>query len=545
MLSTTSFSELVSHFAEHRRKHPFKCFLCGIDCIDGQEFIDHSQSHIKPMSFRCPKCSFETEDNAHIESHMQAGHEPKVKIPSKIMCPLCNMHFETQLRLKNHLNECGKKFSSKSKSESAVNNIKTEIKEENDGAGSIYTCPVCFFIFSNKLKLSEHVSTVHSKNKAANHKIKLALQESDESESEMTEECLDASMNPSVKLERIYLCPVCHFVFTSFSALNRHVITHKDVTECPICKLECETNLDLQEHVSSHTSGENQHNCSVCDENFLTVKDLTAHIKSKHSKSFKCPFCPRTIKTENALRLHIEGHSKLKAYRCPKCNFNAKNFTVLQVHMTKFHRPKKQFKCEYCLKSYKFKFSLQRHVENCPGKDSADLVKAVNSSKQSSNPEIEIDVSQKSSLNCSECDATFTEAVQLKKHLLIHFRSLPFRCIKCGYKCKLKHQLSEHLKTHKIVANYECRLCKKKFKHKHALNNHFITHTSERPFTCDICGVKFKRKSNYRRHYDGHSDVRPFECSKCDYSCHRRDSLLNHIQQNHSDEEVIELFNED
>ncbi|RXG61794.1 Zinc finger protein 26 [Armadillidium vulgare] len=557
----TSINELAIHYKRYRENEPFTCFHCGYVGISKEDFMSHSRSHLESLFFRCSKCPFRSETRHEIWAHVQKHEKDSTTFKvEKMKCPFCEKFISKQ-NIKFHLTKCdtvyrnimARKEQEKIKTVTSNENSPiVEVKKETGTPNPVYTCPHCFFIFSSKFKRSKHIYSVHIKDKEENKVITISGDEEADNEEEEEEEEINEyvsdeeneeqlavdkvgpDMNPSVQLERIYLCPICHYVFTSASSLNEHVVTHSKVTECPICKLNCETNFQLKKHMDSHSKKslkKSQYVCDVCEQSFPTLGKLKNHIKEDHEKGMKCPYCPRIMKSESALSFHIEAHSKMKAYYCPKCKFTAKNSSLLQFHMSKFHPTKKRYTCSICDKAYIYKYSLARHEQNCPGKDSA----LVSKGGKKGGPEIEIDISQKEKLSCSECKAIFKEATHLKKHLLVHFHKTPFRCMKCGLRCKTKHTLTAHMKLHNLKAGYQCKVCLQKFKHKHALNNHSIKHSEKRPYTCEVCGMTFKRKANYRRHYDIHSDVKPFKCPLCDFTSRRKDGLYKHLETHGKD----------
>ncbi|XP_029942597.1 zinc finger E-box-binding homeobox 2-like [Salarias fasciatus] len=115
--------------------------------------------------------------------------------------------------------------------------------------------------------------------------------------------------------------------------------------------------------------------------------------------------------------------------------------------------------CPYCQRGYKRLSSLKEHIMYRHQKNEG-------------------------SFSCSFCSHTFTNRVQLERHMTRHqppnhqlLLSDPagnrkFKCNECGKAFKYKHHLKEHLRIHSGEKPYECSNCKKRFSHSGSYSSH-------------------------------------------------------------------------
>ena len=114
------------------------------------------------------------------------------------------------------------------------------------------------------------------------------------------------------------LCEDCTNEFCTPSALERHAYLHKllDYT-CTICDKQFPFASDLEQHKISHVKVKTHH-CTQenCDRSLFNKGDLSKHMLTHSSKSWKCQLCDYTSKDKPNLKSHMHVHSNLKRYIC-------------------------------------------------------------------------------------------------------------------------------------------------------------------------------------------------------------------------------------
>jgi hypothetical protein len=190
-------------------------------------------------------------------------------------------------------------------------------------------------------------------------------------------------------------------------------------------------------------------------------------------RTVQCNICQRHM-TESRLANHIR---LLHVENGRKSDENSK---------------RKDFRCEYCGKSYAIKYTFDQHVRThtegrpkCPecGATFASAFSLFRHRAKSHNIEHNYTTHA-----CDQCDKIFFSLSELTLHKQRHSSEKIHTCQECKKAFSAKGNLRIHMRTHAKEKLYRCDICDNSFSHPYSLVSHRRIHTNEFPFTCPDCG---------------------------------------------------------
>lgn len=188
-----------------------------------------------------------------------------------------------------------------------------------------------------------------------------------------------------------------------------------------------------------------------------------------------------------------------------KCRICHKVFGYLKLHM-KTHNKQQ---CIVCLKNVPTK-SFEKHMKIHEGEN------------------------KRRNFQCKVCSVKFLTANALSDHSKVHKKL--FGCDLCGYFSSHKEKIARHMLSHFHSGKYKCIRCKKIFDHKEKLRLHARTIHSDplsfqkmrkKDLTCQICNKEFSSTSQRNRHDESHAEN--VECTICLKSL-KQSSLKGHLK---------------
>ncbi|KAF4513969.1 UNVERIFIED_CONTAM: hypothetical protein B566_EDAN018285 [Ephemera danica] len=177
-----------------------------------------------------------------------------------------------------------------------------------------------------------------------------------------------------------FSCYWCPEKFNTSSQLLSHIAIHSKVDfQCPYCDMRYASKKFLQSHINTEHL-KIMFRCSVCEETFPTKYLCNMHVAKSHNKTeksillYKCDACPLNFKSKLELQKHIKichvtgtiQNNTLKEECLPKDSTEIKERTITK-HGIKNHAKEwaenHRFKCDFCLRGYKTKQSLESHIK--------------------------------------------------------------------------------------------------------------------------------------------------------------------------------------
>lgn len=246
-----------------------------------------------------------------------------------------------------------------------------------------------------------------------------------------------------------------------------------------------------------------------------TEDDPPLHIhKMNHSDKFQCGLCDKIIR-RNQLNYHIYCDPSIpKPFVCEVCQKAYRTADHYRYHVAT-HEPNGALDCPSCDKTFQNKVTLATHVRQ----NHSGLAPAY---------------------TCDVCNKPFFAAAKYKQHMQMHTDELPFKCLHCPRRFRLKENMSKHVNiTHSDARPFYCSGCDVGFKRNGAFKMHMrrIHPDGALPKAvahCKVCGAGFSHITLLKRHEVTHQGrVIEYHCRLCKVICSRKDNLIRHVRVMH------------
>lgn len=109
---------------------------------------------------------------------------------------------------------------------------------------------------------------------------------------------------------------------------------------CPECPRSFRSETALRQHRSGHSTDALQqlYRCEHCQRAYNRVSTLIAHRRTHGAaKQFQCPLCPRGFHQKGNLRNHIYVHTGARPYQCARCDKAFNQRSNLNYHWQRNH----------------------------------------------------------------------------------------------------------------------------------------------------------------------------------------------------------------
>ena len=184
-------------------------------------------------------------------------------------------------------------------------------------------------------------------------------------------------------------------------------------------------NLVIVKHgIRRKKSTGHTYKCARCNKCKSSTQELNKHYRLKH-KPLMCGICNKLFDLPGTLKKHMYGHLD-KPFKCDKCSesfhFESELSNHKVVHWT--------IRTHFCM------------AQNCGC-----------SFMRKSDLSIHVQMHDKDTWQCAECDWMTTCKKYLQAHLIGYEEDLHYKCDQCGKKCKFREQLRRHKKKEHKMAN--------------------------------------------------------------------------------------------
>ena len=325
-------------------------------------------------------------------------------------------------------------------------------------------------------------------------------------------------------------CDLCDEKFITKRDLRRHVNrNHNDNSsnQCPVCGKVFGADIWLIRHLHKE-HGVSKYPCNFCDEKFTRKFELIKHVNKNHDeRPYKCTRCDKRFESEENRKLHEDNHDR-KKFECSECGNKLATAQGLRTHMKLHTMTEKPLKCEHCGSAFLTEDMCKQHVKRSHGTPlecpiCGVFIKGSIASLRRHMLNIH---GEKYQYKCDVCEQGFEAQYELQAHKRSHTNS--WQCNICGQIFTIKRSYQQHMERHSGVAKYECDECQRMFLTREARCKHMVTHRASRDFHCDICGKSFKTFGVLRRHQEINENKRKYKCKVCGKGFNSSGSIIKH-----------------
>ncbi|XP_065346237.1 zinc finger protein 423-like isoform X2 [Cloeon dipterum] len=478
------------------------------------------KKHGDRLVIRCRKCTELFASFAAFSAHMPM-HEGNPGVSGKYPCD-----FES----------CTRRFFEK---DHLIEHMKHDHEFLNKR--EIWECADCDHVFSQRRNFKQHVKDEHNANPP-----------STQNDAQFKTAENKQVKGGNLRVKSPYKCGLCLQTFLGLNAIKAHFPVHTGEsvqTGKYACDFEaCTKRFLMRDHLICHFEKDHQiHNrtllleCSFCDQVFIHLASLKAHLKEKHCDDPPAP--PPTESETPPLSLNTltitpemqkQGHSVLKLgdksiLRCGFClNFFASTDDLLD-HVQTLHVEKYLCDFEACTERFLRRRLLIQHIYQDHQTENRTLI-----------------------LECTFCDLVFTQKANFQSHLKEKHSGDPpappptepetpppsFNTLTITPEMQKQGHSVVKLDDKSIL---RCGFCLNFFASTDDLQDHVQT-THVEKYLCDFeaCTEHFLSRGLLIRHIQkDHKIVNRtliLECSFCDQVFIHLASLKTHLKEKHCDE---------
>uniref|UniRef100_A0A8C5C0K7 C2H2-type domain-containing protein n=1 Tax=Gadus morhua TaxID=8049 RepID=A0A8C5C0K7_GADMO len=460
---------LHRHFHSHNDPAPLTCKECGLTFQDRSSFIKHRKEHKEKEQplissnkdsassegrrFTCANCKtlFSTVEELR-------GHNCSKYSDKPYRCPLCGREFQFKVAIPRHMQihslenifqcqECNKHFS---------DGAAFRAHQRCHAALKPYECLECGMVFKHYSVMEDH-RRKHTENMPS-HQCSVCGKTFKYSSLLHQHQYLHTGQKP-------FCCPECGKKFAFAQNLKAHYRQHRLSTTTYLVPPDKPSKQDPVP-TTEPANGLGKENTEYEKLDNTPTKETKPMISEK---GYNCPQCPSIFHNKR----RIECHSKL--HKCPQCSKMFHQRSVFEAHM-RVHSKEKPYLCNVCGKSFRCNSYLRQHLIIHTGEKPH---------------------------KCPDCGKEFAFLQNMKTHLKLH-QAKPFRCGSCHNFYSDASQLKQHMLSHKRPKRHKCQFCDKSFTLACLLRDHINTHNGARPHCCAVCHKSFSWLSSLNVHMKRH-----------------------------------------
>ena len=354
----------------------FKCSICNLTFKTIAQLNEHHASmHGGPKPYVCDGCGLSFSRKNNITKHKKTGackgfnHVDETDdVENKFKCGQCEKTFKYKQsynqhmewihlgQKKNQCEDCGQLFSQ-------VHHLrKHRVKVHNHIMPHV--CTVCNNRFVSATQWKTHMKRYHEIDVITNTIEKPSEEDSTKIEDENqspNEENLDKKTLISGASKK---CPACPFQTPQAADLQDHIDLVHDSRpyKCKKCGTAFKKSYHLKAHDTEVHIGIRPHVCETCGFSFARQSNLL-----KHQRNKACPSIKPGGKFTSSIRGNPVTPDSNNHFLCHQCDKSFKYRQSLQYHIESIHMDKKNFACQFCGRGFTRMQRLREHSARMHG----------------------------------------------------------------------------------------------------------------------------------------------------------------------------------
>ena len=309
----------------------------------------------------------------------------------------------------------------------------------------------------------------------------------------------ETGSNKRFRKEGKFACDLCPNTYTILLRFNRHKSDH---TNGKVFKLK--SKQPAERPVLKDLQ------CNICKKSMTSSHKMARHKRAHSEATLKCNFCDKKCRERRDMIVHERRHTGEKPFSCALCGKSFADIRAMRFH-EKTHTGEKPHECVICGMNFLQSGTLLVHKTTVHN------------------------TSEEMPFVCIECDKRFKLKWYLKKHMDGHLKNLLHQCTICQFQTKFLGNLSSHKRNmHEKNIKYNCKECGLALASKYSVKQHVeARHLGYKANQCPLCDYKTASKSTLRDHVRYVHEKLKIGCSLCSWEG-RRKSLSSHKRAVHA-----------